>query len=53
VEIALARGRRSFDKRQAIARRDADRQIARELSWLLLKNARERMDILAAYREGG
>jgi len=32
VEIALARGRRSFDKRQAIARRDADRQIARELS---------------------
>jgi len=32
VEIALARGRRSFDKRQAIAQRDADRQIARELS---------------------
>ena len=32
VEIALARGRRYFDKRQAIARRDADREIARELS---------------------
>jgi hypothetical protein len=32
VEIALARGRRSFDKRQAIAQRDADREIARELS---------------------
>lgn len=32
VEIALARGRRSFDKRQAIAKRDADREIARELS---------------------
>jgi SsrA-binding protein len=32
VEIALARGRRSFDKRQAIARRDADREIAREFS---------------------
>jgi SsrA-binding protein len=32
VEVALARGRRSFDKRQAIARRDADREIARELS---------------------
>jgi SsrA-binding protein len=32
VEIALARGRRSFDKRQVIARRDADREIARELS---------------------
>ena len=32
VEIALARGRRSFDKRQAIAERDANREIARELS---------------------
>jgi SsrA-binding protein len=32
VEIALARGRQSFDKRQAIAQRDADREIARELS---------------------
>jgi SsrA-binding protein len=32
VEIALARGRRSFDKRQAMAQRDADREIARELS---------------------
>jgi SsrA-binding protein len=32
VEIALARGRRSFDKRQAIAQRDAGREIARELS---------------------
>jgi SsrA-binding protein len=32
VEIALARGRRSFDKRQAIAQRDAEREIARELS---------------------
>jgi len=32
VEIALARGRRSFDKRQAIAQRDSDREIARELS---------------------
>ena len=32
VEIALARGRRTYDKRQAIARRDADREIARELS---------------------
>ena len=32
VEVALARGRRSFDKRQAIAQRDADREIARELS---------------------
>jgi len=32
VEIALARGRRSFDKRQALAQRDADREIARALS---------------------
>ena len=29
VEIALAHGR-SFDKRQAIAERDADREIARD-----------------------
>lgn len=32
VEIALARGRRSYDKRQVIAQRDADREMARELS---------------------
>jgi len=32
VEIAVARGRRSFDKRQAMAQRDADLEIARELS---------------------
>jgi SsrA-binding protein len=32
AEIAVARGRRSFDKRQAIAQRDAGREIARELS---------------------
>ncbi|WP_341715897.1 SsrA-binding protein SmpB [Micromonospora sp. FIMYZ51] len=31
VELALARGRRSYDKRQALAARDADREIAREL----------------------
>ena len=29
VELALARGRRKYDKRQAIAKRDADREIAR------------------------
>ena len=31
VEIALARGKRMYDKRQAIAKRDADRQIRRAL----------------------
>lgn len=31
VEIALARGKRLYDKRQAIAKRDSDRQIARAL----------------------
>ncbi|SCF08300.1 SsrA-binding protein [Micromonospora haikouensis] len=31
VELGLARGRRSYDKRQAIAERDANREIAREL----------------------
>jgi len=30
VEIALARGRRRYDKRQAIATRDAERESARE-----------------------
>jgi SsrA-binding protein len=31
VELALARGKRSYDKRQDMARRDAQREIAREL----------------------
>jgi SsrA-binding protein len=31
VEIGLARGKRSFDKRQALAERDANREIAREM----------------------
>ena len=29
VELALARGKKSYDKRQDLARRDADREIAR------------------------
>ena len=29
VELALARGRRSYDKRQNLARRDAEREIER------------------------
>lgn len=29
VELALARGKKAYDKRQALARRDADREIAR------------------------
>ena len=32
VEIALARGRRSYDKRQAIRKREQDREIARAQS---------------------
>jgi len=31
VEIALARGKRSYDKRQDLARRDAGREVARVL----------------------
>ena len=31
VEIAVARGKRSYDKRAAIAKRDADKQIRRAL----------------------
>jgi SsrA-binding protein len=29
VELALARGKRAYDKRQALARRDAEREMAR------------------------
>ena len=29
VELALARGKRDYDKRQDLAKRDADREIAR------------------------
>ncbi len=32
VELAVARGKREYDKRQAIAARDASREIAREFS---------------------
>ncbi len=31
VEIALARGKRAYDKRQDMARRDAQREVVREL----------------------
>jgi SsrA-binding protein len=31
VEIGLARGKRSYDKRQDLARRDADREISRAM----------------------
>jgi SsrA-binding protein len=31
VELALARGKRSYDKRQDLARRDANREVARAL----------------------
>jgi SsrA-binding protein len=31
VEIALARGKKSYDKRQDLARRDADREVRRAL----------------------
>ena len=31
AEIAIARGKKSYDKRASIAKRDADRQIQREL----------------------
>jgi SsrA-binding protein len=31
VELGLARGLKSYDKRQVLAKRDADREIAREL----------------------
>jgi SsrA-binding protein len=33
VEIALAKGKKLYDKREAIARRDAEREIDRTLKW--------------------
>ncbi len=33
VEVALARGKKLYDKRDEIARRDADREIARGVAW--------------------
>ena len=32
VELALARGRKTYDKRQALAQRDADREAARAIA---------------------
>jgi SsrA-binding protein len=32
VELALARGRKTYDKRQALAQRDADREAARAVA---------------------
>jgi SsrA-binding protein len=31
VELALARGKKSYDKRQDLAKRDADREITRAM----------------------
>jgi SsrA-binding protein len=31
IEIALAKGKKLYDKRQTIARRDAEREIERQL----------------------
>jgi len=39
VELALAKGKRDYDKRQAMAERDATREIEREMS-KRLKRAR-------------
>ncbi|MCW3817431.1 SsrA-binding protein SmpB [Micromonospora sp. DR5-3] len=39
VELGLARGKKSYDKRQALAERDANKEIARELG-RRLKGAR-------------
>ena len=38
VEIALAAGKRSYDKRQDLAKRDADREVRRELGRRLKGN---------------
>jgi SsrA-binding protein len=41
VEIALARGKRQYDKRQAIAEREAQRQVERELKERYRQRQRE------------
>lgn len=33
VELALARGRKTWDKRQALAKRDAQREMTRGIGW--------------------
>jgi len=42
VELGLARGKRSYDKRQDMAARDADREIAREMGRRLKGASRAR-----------
>src|SRR5215475_1803613 len=42
VELGLARGKRSYDKRQDMAARDADREIAREMGRRLKGASRTR-----------
>ncbi|SCL28859.1 SsrA-binding protein SmpB [Micromonospora inyonensis] len=44
VELALARGKKSYDKRQALAERDANREIARELGRHLKGRGRGRTE---------
>lgn len=41
VELGLARGKKSYDKRQDLARRDADREVARALGRRAKGMARE------------
>jgi SsrA-binding protein len=42
VELGLARGKRSYDKRQDLAERDANREIAREFGRHLKGASRSR-----------
>ncbi|WP_329108778.1 SsrA-binding protein SmpB [Micromonospora sp. NBC_01699] len=42
VELGLARGKRSYDKRQTLAERDANREMARALSRHLKGQSRQR-----------
>ena len=42
VELGLARGLKSYDKRQVMAKRDAEKEIAREMGRRLKGNTRRR-----------
>ncbi|MEV4347380.1 SsrA-binding protein SmpB [Actinoplanes sp. NPDC049596] len=43
VELGLARGLKSYDKRQVLAKRDAEKEIAREMGRRLKGNTRRRL----------
>ena len=50
VDLALAKGKRSYDKREQIRKRDQERDMARALSQLLAAPSRSRSRPMASVR---